>query len=311
MGFETIRPGVTLETREHGPPGAAAPALVVWGHGLCNSLDGEDQERLWDFWNPRARPSGVVAATPDAHTSDRAPRVVRYAARGHGASSPGSDPAECAWPALGDDMLELARALRRDASQRLVLGGASMGSASALFASLRANRERSARRAASETLDEEDEISGLVLVILPTFHETRARRSGRIAAAVDRGFSAFAERGKKMRPIFEGTDREREAPPAVGVRADSFEAVMRGSAASDLPAAETIAEAVGDVPTLALCWDCGDATHPESSARAFAAAAKGARVHVAKTLEEVEKWPGMINAFVDEIVGKRGAGGNE
>ena len=97
----------------------------------------------------------------------------------------------------------------------------------------------------------------------------------------------------------------------VGVRADSFEAVMRGSAASDLPAAETIAEAVGDVPTLALCWDCGDATHPESSARAFAAAAKGARVHVAKTLEEVEKWPGMINAFVDEIVGKRGAGGNE
>ena len=70
MGFETIRPGVTLETCEHGPPGAAAPALVVWGHGLCNSLDGEDQERLWDFWNPRARPSGVARrAAAEMHTA--------------------------------------------------------------------------------------------------------------------------------------------------------------------------------------------------------------------------------------------------
>ena len=49
MGLETIREGVALETREHGPA-TGADTLVVWGHGLCNSMGGEDVERLWDFW---------------------------------------------------------------------------------------------------------------------------------------------------------------------------------------------------------------------------------------------------------------------
>jgi len=44
-----IRPGVVLETRQYGSA-ATARTLVVWGHGLCNSLAGEDAERLWDFW---------------------------------------------------------------------------------------------------------------------------------------------------------------------------------------------------------------------------------------------------------------------
>ena len=114
--FVEIRDGVRLETRRYGDP-TSSRALVVWGHGLCNSMAGEDEDMLWNFWHD----DGAVAM--DAH-------VVRYSARGHGESSPSTAPEDCAWDTLGGDMLALARACRRDASQRLVLGGASMGAAS-------------------------------------------------------------------------------------------------------------------------------------------------------------------------------------
>ena len=100
MGLETIREGVALETREHGPA-TGADTLVVWGHGLCNSMGGEDVERLWDFWR-----------CPDGDPFAETARVVRYHARGHGSSSRASSPDECTWEALGDDMLALARLKR-------------------------------------------------------------------------------------------------------------------------------------------------------------------------------------------------------
>jgi hypothetical protein len=52
-----VRPGVKLETRQYGDP-ATASTLVVWGHGLCNTLVGEDKERLWqgDIFNPKPEP---------------------------------------------------------------------------------------------------------------------------------------------------------------------------------------------------------------------------------------------------------------
>ena len=73
MGLETIREGVALETREHGPA-TGAETLVVWGHGLCNSMGGEDVERLWDFWRC---PDGDPSPKPRAWAVPRAgPRFV-------------------------------------------------------------------------------------------------------------------------------------------------------------------------------------------------------------------------------------------
>ena len=194
MGLETIREGVALETREHGPA-TGAETLVVWGHGLCNSMGGEDVERLWDFWR-----------CPDGDPFAETARVVRYHARGHGSSSRASSPDECTWEALGDDMLALARLKRvgtpskgDDASpgdgvsgeeetgerdkekegqkkkgqQKLVLGGASMGGASAVFA---AKRARDEAIASSHLSIPSNEVDGLVLVIVPTLHATRAAR---------------------------------------------------------------------------------------------------------------------------------------
>ena len=297
MGREEIRPGVSLETREYGDD--AAPALVVWGHGLCNSLEGEDAERLWDFWNDDDDDDGAPAPGPGppprSFRCPRTMRVVRYAARGHGDSSPADRPEDCTWETLGRDMLALARRRRRDASQKLILGGASMGSASALYAARHALDDAVA---GSNPTGANPEIDGLVLVILPTFHDTRRRRGAQIVAAAERGYDATASR-KKIRPIFRGTEREDEPPIAMGVRPDSFEHVMRASAVSDLPSAEDMSSrASSHPPTLALCWDCGDATHPGSSAARLAELVPSARVRVARSLEETREWPRMIRDFV-------------
>ena len=227
-----------LETREYGDDDA--PALVVWGHGLCNSLEGEDAERLWDFWNDDddgAPPRGP-GPHPRSFRCPRTMRVVRYAARGHGDSSPAERPDDCTWDTLGRDMLALARRRRRDVSQKLILGGASMGSASALYAARHALDDAVA---GSNPIGTTPEIDGLVLVILPTFHDTRRRRSAQIVAAAERGYDAAASR-KKIRPIFRGTEREDEPPIAMGVRPDSFEHVMRERGLGSAPGGGHVVE---------------------------------------------------------------------
>lgn len=251
--MEEIRPGVKLETREYGDA-ATAPALVVWGHGLCNALVGESTEKLWDFWatmTPRRKSSGDdgdgdgagVAVNPTIPADDDAAmHVVRYAARGHGESSPADSPTDCTWEALGRDMLTLGQRLRRGPEQKMVLGGASMGSASAIYAAVHALNDAACggvgeSSSSSSSSSPPAVISGLVLVILPTFYETRQRRKGQIVKATERGFAAIAEK-KGVRPIFKGTPRESEPPQPLGVREDSFQQVMLGGAESDLPPPE-------------------------------------------------------------------------
>ena len=57
--FVEIRDGVSLETRQYGDA-TGSKALVVWGHGLCNSLEGEDEDMLWDFWAKTAVGEGDI-----------------------------------------------------------------------------------------------------------------------------------------------------------------------------------------------------------------------------------------------------------
>ena len=323
MGRETIFPGVELETQEHGPC-EGADVLVVWGHGLCGSMGGEDEERLWDFWRPPADDDD------ESEQFENSTHVVRYSARGHGASRPCSSADEGTWEVLGEDMLALARNKRwcqkheSDRKQKLILGGASMGSASAVFALRRAllqakDTESRARTQTATTNGDSHhqhnvaypEIDGLILVIVPTFHEARAKRRTQIEKAIARGFHATAAR-RKRRPIFKNTDREDEPATPLGVREDSFQHVMTASAKSDLPSLEEMARLFArEVPEskappriLILCWDCGDATHPASSAESLREIAPSANVEIATTLQEVNSWGGKIRSFIDEV--KRG-----
>ena len=278
--FVEIRDGVRLETRRYGDP-TSSRALVVWGHGLCNSMAGEDEDMLWNFAHAETGRTGPGPGDDGTTTGRSRWTRTSFDTRRAGTASPLRPPRPRTAP--GTPWAETCSRSRgtADATRRrgLVLGGASMGAASAIHAAVRVARERERAGSSPET------IAGLVLVIVPTFHETRRRRRSQILAAAERGFGAFLK-SKKPRPIF-GTDREDEPPRLVGVREDSFEHVMAASADSDLPPSDVIANALRDVPILALCWDCGDKTHPPSSAAPSRhALAPHADVRVAKTLRD-------------------------
>jgi hypothetical protein len=180
-----------------------------------------------------------------------------------------------------------------------------MGAASAIWAAVHAHNDATAAAAGGASslpappspLPPPPRVAGLVLVILPTFYDARTRRKGQIVRAAERGFEAMAGR-TRIRGIFEGSPRESEPPKLIGVRKDSFKSVMLGGADSDLPPPDVVAVAVASIPTLVLSWDCGDSTHPASSAAAFAELAPHARVYIARSLEDTAAWPGLIRDFV-------------
>jgi pimeloyl-ACP methyl ester carboxylesterase len=121
---------------------------LVWGHGLLSDRASEDELGLFD-WSAL---DGV--------------RLVRYDARGHGASSAPADPDELRWSALAQDMLAVGEAV---GASRFVAGGASMGCATALHAAVAAP----------------ERVEALVLVIPPTAWETRTAQAQMYAAGVE------------------------------------------------------------------------------------------------------------------------------
>ena len=130
----------------------------------------------------------------------------------------------------------------------------------------------------------------------------RARRSGNARDDAAR---------RAPRPIFKGTPRSDEPATPLGVREDSFASVMRASASSDFPDVETLTRTfekyeaqhatLAPPRVLVLCWDCGDATHPASSAAVLESAIPHARVEVATSLEQVETWGETIRGFIRSL----------
>jgi len=71
--------------------------------------------------------------------------------------------------------------------------------------------------------------------------------------------------------------------------------VLRGAAASDLPAPDEIATI--DRPALILAWD-GDPGHPVSTAERLAGLLPRAELHVATRLRDVLNWPTQVADFL-------------
>src|SRR4051794_25829719 len=126
-----------------GPP-------FVWGHGLTSSRASEDVTHLFDW-------SGVV---------DNGRQVVRFDAAGHGTTGGPADPSAYEWPQLATDLLGLLDQLGLD---RVDLGGASMGCATALHLAVRAPGR----------------VARLVPAIPPTAWETRAAQGEAYRAGAD------------------------------------------------------------------------------------------------------------------------------
>jgi len=235
--------GVRLEWDSGGA--TTAPPLI-WGHGLTSSRASEDRFPLVDLQRVRERFT-----------------VVRYDAHGHGETSALSDAERGSWRELALDQVALVDYL---GIEEVILGGASMGAATALHAALELG----------------ERVRGLLLVIPPTGWEERAAQVSiydQMASIVEtKGVEPLVSAAAATAPPdpFVGTTdwAEHRAASMRGTDPTRLAANLRGAAHADLPPRESLASL--SIPTLVLAWS-GDPGHPVSTA-----------LHLAETLPHCE-----------------------
>jgi pimeloyl-ACP methyl ester carboxylesterase len=195
-------------------------------------------------------------------------RVIAYDARGHGRSSPASEPDAYGYDELGEDLIAVLDEL---GIERAVLAGASMGAHTALWLTLRAP----------------ERVGGLV-VITPgydpeTFADTkRLERWDALSDGLRRGgvegfIAAYGEPrvAEKWRETVLKVIRQRmaqhERPEAL---ADALKGVPRSKPFERLEDLRTI-----EVPTTVVASaDEPDPEHPQALAEAYAEAIRGAKL---------------------------------
>lgn len=243
-------PGATLDYEVQG-----AGPTVVQLHGLTSSRHREAELGL-DL----------------CRSVDHDHRVIRYDARGHGASTGSFTIDSYTWPRLADDLLAL---LDHVCPGEQVHGvGPSMGSATLLYAALR----------------DPGRFRTLTLVIPPTAWGSRTgqRDTYRMKAHVveEQGVPALVELGRRQ-PL----------PPAVppdlplaspSVPEHLLPAVFRGAALSDLPDRDRLSHLT--IPTLILAW-LHDPSHPVSTAALLDETLPNTDLRLARTPHDVATWP--------------------
>ena len=241
----------------------------VWAHDLASSRAHEDELGLFDW-----------SAVGDAA------HVVRYDARGHG-RTPAMQHYDRTfrWSSMVDDML------RAVPVGPFVAGGVGLGGAVAVWTALRATRR----------------VQGLVLAGPPGAWEARAPDvSGYEEAArmvETRGLPAWADELRR-RPQPGILAEELPAAREVSIRhllameEKAVPPVLRGAAASDLPAREEVRGIV--VPTLILAW-AGDPAHPVATAESLAELLVLSELHVAHDLAGIRAWPKLIGDFLGNL----------
>ena len=187
---------------------------------------------------------------------------------------------------LADDLLALMDGLGLAHS---AVGGASMGCATALYATVAAP----------------DRIDRLVLVIPPTAWETRAaQREVYLAAAQlveDRGPAAMAEQLRRQ-PPGRRVRRRRRTPARRGPGAatpSSTGRSWRRSCAGRRRRTCRRSTCCARIrqPALVLAWS-GDGGHPTSTAERLAEVLPAAELHVADDLATIARWPDLVRDFV-------------
>lgn len=238
---------------------------VIWAHGLSQSRATESLMPLLDW------------SRIDAH-------LLRYDARGHGASETTADLDGYSWDQLARDQLALADHVGFD---RYVCAGASMGCGTALWTAV-----HGAAR-----------IAKLLLVIPPTGWETRAQQAEvweTIGQMIESGgVSAMVEARAELAPpdpfVGDSGYRDRQSQALQTWAPERLALAMRGAGRADLPPRAAL-EAIA-APTLILAWT-GDPTHPMSTADELARLIPDATIHRASTRAELDTWTGVAAAFI-------------
>ncbi len=271
----TIR-GTRIAFRDTGsPPGTGSPVpTFVWAHSLLASMAQEDATGIFDW--------SVLHGQA---------RVIRYDARGHGASAPGSDPGGQTWPQLAADLVGLLDHLEVKSA---VGGGASMGCGTVLHAACRSP----------------ERFPALVLALPPTAWEGRRQQAllyrtvGLLAAnpIVDLAVGSFGTvraklPGRTRTPrralISAGMDQFLRSPKrTVGP--------FRGAALTDLPAEDELRKL--EMPCLILAWS-GDRMHPVPVAQRLHELLPQSEYLLATTDQDVVEWPKRVAEFLAALPG--------
>lgn len=257
--------------------------LVIWAHGMRGDLSNDDAEGLWNYWSREdLGPCGVV----------------RYNARGYGKSSDVRRTREARWENRASDMIEVMRRVRGGDGGDFVFSGASLGAATSIWATVLCHENGL------------DLPKAVVVVTPPTFYEERESRKKKLKEKVLKG--GATENSTAPRRIFQAA-RDlpvTPAPPPLANPNDSCAVeVLIGSAQSNLPEQERVRTAFANVPVLCLAWDCGDGTHPVSSAMTIKDLIPHAELVVASSHEDYdivkhvrEHWSPAIGEFIQREV---------
>ena len=245
----------------------------VWGHSLMGSMRVEDRAGLWDW--------GAV---------ERHAEVVRYDARGHGNSDGSYEPKDYCWDRLAADMLAVGTSVAGASGfARCILGGISMGAATALQAAVQ----------------QPEQVAGLVLVLPPTAWETRPRQSAiyRRLAWVSGLFGAAPYRLLDLLPIPVREDGRSQLAlhTAKGLAQANplhVQAALGGAARSDMPDKALLRQL--QVPALILAWE-DDAAHPVSTATELADTLLDVRGLVICHPDDISEWEPALADFVRQI----------
>ena len=248
--------------------GAGGATPFVWGHGLTSSRASEDRMPLVDC-------SRLAAGR----------RVLRYDARGHGESGDLIRPAQGAWSELALDQIALIDELGLD---KVALGGASMGTATALHAALQLG----------------DRVERLILTIPPTAWASRADQVGlyeQMAQAVEtQGVAALVDGAKTMPPpdpfINDAEYVDRRVEGLKAADRGRLAALFRGAGHADLPAEDALLMLT--MPTMILAWT-GDSGHPVSTAERLGELLPNSEVVLASTRAELDTWTQRSADFLD------------
>ena len=254
--------GATLAYDVTGPEDGP---VVIAAHGLTHSRANERASWVFDW-----------SALPEAGF-----RLIRYDARGHGRSTGRRDAEDYGWPRLADDLLAFAQHVAGDAPVDMI--GTSMGVGTALTAATKAP-ERFRR---------------LALVIPPTAWETRPAQAQVYEAGArfieERGLDAFVRGSASLPPLPILDAAGVWPPPPADIAEALIPTILRGAAATDLPAPELIAALPHQ--TLLLPW-ADDPGHPVSTSQRLAELLPNAELHVARTPDDLRAWgPRIVDLF--------------
>ena len=214
-------------------------------------------------------------------------QVIRFDARGHGRSEAFGEPEDFRWDSLAGSLWQVADSYTED---KVVIGGASMGCATSLYAACQ----------------RPEQVRGMVLVIPPTAWELREKmkRNYPIIANIVNITRALPLRLLRFVPPAKEEDGFQKNVMSVMARHLSrvkhigIVGAMRGASLSDLPPREELKKLT--MPVLILAWP-DDPTHPLSVAEKLRDTLPNSQLEVIEHADDPYRWPQLVRTFIASL----------